>query len=103
MPKLFLKFFSNFFFEQIIFGENFFYLIFFGENFCFHKNIFCEDFFTIFSRISFVFDVCEIMYLRNFLFEILLIAIFFVLQFRCTEKKIVNFFCDFFLAMNVNT
>ena len=44
MPKLFLKFFSNFFFEQIIFGENFFYLIFFGETFCFHKNIFAKIF-----------------------------------------------------------
>ena len=54
------------FFFQFFLGENFFYPIFFGENFSFHKNISATIFFTIFSRISFVFDVCEIMYFTQF-------------------------------------
>ena len=51
MKIFFIEFFfcENFFY-RIFFCENFFYRIFFGENFFFHKNI------------SFVFDVCEIMY-----------------------------------------
>ena len=76
LRKLFSKFFSNFFFRKIfftkiffykfLFGENFYYRIFFGENFSFHKNISAKIFFIIFSRMSFVFDVCEIMYFANF-------------------------------------
>ena len=41
--------------------------------------------------------------LRNFFFDILLIANLFVLQFRCTEKKLLIFFAIFLSAMNVNT
>ena len=90
MLKLFFKFFSNFFFEKFFlwnfffynfsFGENFFYRIFFGENFSFHKNM------------SFVFDVCEIMYFAKFYIRNFAYCEFFVLQFWCTENKIVNFF-----------
>ena len=58
----------------------------FSTNFSFHKNFSAKIFFTIFSRISFAFDVCEIMYfaklfIRNF-------ANFFGLQFLCTKKKL---------------
>ena len=67
MPKLFLKCFS------IFFSKNFFYEF-------FSTNLFLVKIFFI------------VFVWRNFLFEILLIAIFFVLQFWCTEKKIYNFF-----------
>ena len=51
---------------QFFFGENFYYRIFFCENFSFQKNISAKIHFTIISRISFVFDVCEIMYFAEF-------------------------------------
>ena len=93
IAKIIFKIFSKFFFYdnfflQIFFCENFYYRVFFGENFSFHKNISAKIFFTIFSRISFVFDVCETMYFANF----------FVLQFWCTEKKILIFFAIFFFS-----
>ena len=78
-------------FYTFFFGEIFYYRIFFGENFSFHKNISAKIFFTIFSRISFVFDVCEIM----------CFAKFFIRNFG-VRKKIVNFCAIFFSAMNVN-
>ena len=78
LPKLFLKFFRKIFFTKFFFykffsGENLYYGIFFGQNLSFHKNISAKIVFTIFSQISFVFDVCEIFYskfcvLRIFLF-----------------------------------
>ena len=74
----------------------FFYKFFFGKNFSFHKNISAKIFFTIFSRISFVFDVCEIMYFAKFFIRNFASCEFFVLQFWCTEKKIVHFFLRFF-------
>ena len=70
--KIFFKFFfsknffCDFFSTNFFFGENFFYRIFFGENGSFHKNISVKIFFTIFSRISFVFYVCQIMYFAKF-------------------------------------
>ena len=70
-------FFGENFYYRIFFGENFYYRIFFGENFYFQKNISAKIVFTIFSRISFVFDVCEIMYFAKF----------FILNFA---------YCDFF-------
>ena len=98
--KLFLrKFCSTIFF----FSESFYYRIFFGGNFFFYKNIPAKIFFTIFSRISFVFDVCEIMYvakkfIRNFAY-----CKFFCFAILVNGQKIVNFFAMFFSAMNVNT
>ena len=76
----------KFFFRQFFFGEYFFYRIFFGENFSFHKNI------------SSVFDVCEIMYFAKFYIRNFAYCVVFVLQFWCTEKKIVNFFYNFFFS-----
>ena len=78
IAKIILKFFVEFFFFKKICTNIFFYKFFFWwkflvSNFSFHKNISAKIFFTIFSRISFVFDVCEILYskfclLRFFLF-----------------------------------
>ena len=48
-------------------------------------------FFTIFSRISFVFNVCEIMYFAKFLFEILL-AIFFCFAILVYGKENCKYF-----------
>ena len=77
IAKIILKMFFEFFFSKNFLYENFFLQIFFwwkfllsnffGENFSFHKNISAKIFFTIFSRISFVFDFCEIMYFAKFL------------------------------------
>ena len=64
----------------------------------FHKNISAKIFFTIFSRVSFVFDVCEIMRFANFYLKFCLLRIFLFCKFG-VRKKIVNFFS----AMNVNT
>ena len=57
---------------------------------------FCEDFFTIFSQISFVFHVCEINLYCEMFSEILLIANYFILQFWCTEKNCKFFIKNFF-------
>ena len=86
------------FFYKFFFDENFYYRIFFGENFSFHKNISAKIVFTIFSQISFVFDLCEIMYfaksfIRNFAY-----CEFFCFAILVYRKKIVNFFCDFFFS-----
>ena len=88
ISKLFLKI----FFYKFFFGANFYYRIFFGESFSFYKNISAKIFFTIFSRISFVFDVCEIMYFAKFF-----IRNFVYCEFSCSAilvygKKIVRFF-----------
>ena len=61
---------------------------FFGGNFSFHKNISAKIVFTIFSRISFVVDVCEIMYFAKFFIRNFIYCEFFVLQFWCMEKKL---------------
>ena len=72
LPKLFPNFFfekfflRKFFSINFFFGENYLYRILFGENFSFYKNISAKIFFTIYSRISFVFDVCETMYFAKF-------------------------------------
>ena len=73
------------------------------RNFSLHKNISAKIFFTIFSGIYFVFVVCEILhfakkFIRNFAY-----CEFFCFAILVYGKKIVNFFCDFFLAINVNT
>ena len=62
-----------------------------------------NDFFTTFSRISFVFDACEIMYFAKFFIRNFAYSEFFCFVILVYEKKKVNFFCDFFSAMNVNT
>ena len=67
----------------------FFHRIFLSRNFSFHKNI------------SFVFDVCEIMYFAKIYIRSFAYCEVFVLQFWCTGKKI--FLQFFFLAMNLNT
>ena len=92
------NFFHENFFQQIFFGENFYYRIFFGENFSFHKNISAKILFTKFSRISFVFDVCEIMYfaknfIRNFAY-----CEFFCFSILVWEKKNCKFFLRFFFS-----
>ena len=106
-PKLLLQFFSIFFskkffyenfFLQMFFWWKFCYRIFFGENLSFHKTVSAKIFFTIFSRISFEFDVCEIMYfaecfIRNFAY-----CEFFCFAILVYGKIIVNFFCDFFFS-----
>ena len=112
MPKLFSKFFPNFFFETFFFTKilfynffwwKFFYRIFFGEHFSVHKNISAKIVFTIFSRISFVFDVCEIMYFAKFFIRNFRYCEFFCFAISVYGKKIVNFvFAIFFSAMNVN-
>ena len=101
-PKIF---FTNIFFYKFVFGENFYYfLFFFGENFSFHTNISAKICFTIFSRISSVFDVCEIMYYAKFFIHTFAYCEFFCFAILVYGKKIVKFFCDFFFsAMNVNT
>ena len=99
----FNNFFRIFFFEKFSFGQNFYYRIFFGENFVVHKNISAKIFFTIFSRICFVFDVCGIMYFAKFFIRNFAYCEFFCFAILMYDKKIVNFFCVFFSAMNVNT
>ena len=95
LPKLVLKFFSNFFLRKF-FSTNFFYRIFFGENFSFHKNISATIFFTIFSRISFVFDVCEIMYFARFFIRNFAYCVFFRFAILVYGKKNCKFFLRFF-------
>ena len=114
IAKIIFKIFFEFFFSKNFFYENFFLQIFFWWKFIL-SNFFLAKIFLftkIFLRRLFSQYFREFLWylmfaksciLRNFLFEILLIANVFVLQFWCTEKKIENFFCDFFSAMNVNT
>ena len=52
---------------------------------------------------SFVFDVCEIMYFAKFLIQNFAYCEFFCFAILVYGKKIVNFFAIFFSAMNVNT
>ena len=66
-----------------------------GENFSFHKNISTKIFFTIFSSISFVFDVCGIMYFAKSFIRNFAHCEFFFLQFWCTGKN-CKFFLQFF-------
>ena len=95
---VFLKIFCTIiFFYKFFFGKNFYYRIFFGENFSFHKNISAKIFFTIFLRIPFVFDICEIMYfaeffIRNFAYcEFFCFALFVYIKKKLKKSKI---FCD---------
>ena len=94
----FSNFFRQIFFYKFFFGDNVFYRIFFGENFSFHKNICAKIFFTIFSGISFVFDVCVIMYFAKFFIRNFAYREFFCFAILVYGKKIVNFFCDFFFS-----
>ena len=71
---------------------------FWGKNFFFHKNISAKIFFTIFSGISFVFDVCEKMYFAKFSIRNFAYSEFFCFVILVYEKKIVNYFCDFFFS-----
>ena len=103
LPKLFLKFFSNFFFEQFFlrkfFSTNFFLVkIFFCENVSFHKNISAKIFLTIFSRIYFVCDVCEIIYFAKFFIRNFAHCEFFWFAILVYGKKNCKFFCDFFFS-----
>ena len=114
IAKIIFKMFFEFFFQQIFFlykfffGENFFYKFFFlkifivefffGENFSFHKNISAKIFFPIFSRIPFVFDVCEIMYFAKFFIRNFAYCEFFCFAILVYGKKIVNFSCNFFFS-----
>ena len=76
----------------MFFEKFFFYKLFFGENF------FIEFFFTIFSRIYFVFDVCEIMYFAKFFIRNFPYYEFFCFAILVYEKKNFYFFCDFFFS-----
>ena len=106
LPKLFLKFFSNFFFENFFvwkyfstnffFEENVYHRIFFRENLSFYKNISAKIFFTILSRISFVFDVCEIMYFAEFFIRNFAYCDFFLFCNYGVRKKNCKFFLQFF-------
>ena len=91
-------FFSNFFLVKI-----FSYRIFFGENLSFYKNISAKIFFTIFLRIYFVFDVCEIMYFEKFCIGNFAYWEFYCFAILVHGKKMYTFFAIFFSAMNVNT
>ena len=85
IAKLILKFFSNLFISK-----NFFYEIFFIKFFL------AKIFFTTFSQISFVFDVCKIMYFPKFFIRNFAYCEFFSFAILVYEKKIVNFFRHFF-------
>ena len=112
MPKncqnYFKIFFRIFFFEKF-FSTNFFlvkifFIEFFLQQFFFSQKYFCEDFFTIFSRISFVFDVCEIKYFAKFFIRNFAYCEFFCFEILVYGKKNCKFFLRFFFsAMNVNT
>ena len=105
LPKLFLKFFSNFFFSKNFFYEFFstnfflvkiFFIVFFWRKFFFSQKYFCE----IFFHIIFANFFC-IWYLQNNVFCEIFYSKFCLLQIVCFAilvygKKNVNFFCDFF-------
>ena len=67
-----------------------FIIVFFWQKFFFSQKYFREDFLTIFSQISFVFDIFEIMYFAKF----------FIRNFAYCQ---LFRFAIFFSAMNVNT
>ena len=93
--KIAIIFFEFFFFEKIFFSfflQIFFIEFFFGENFSFHKNISAKIFFTIFSRIYFVFDVCKIMYFAKKIIRNFAYCEFFFSKFGVRKKN-----CKFFL------
>ena len=99
LPKLFFSIISNFFFSKNFLYENFYYRIFFGENFSFHKNTSLKIFFTIFSRIYFVFDVCKILYFAEFFIRNFAYCDFFCFAILVYGKKNCTFFfCDFFFS-----
>ena len=83
LPKLFRKFFSNIFFRNNFFSTNFFLVNIFDIEFFLAKIFLRRFFFTIFSRLSFVFDVCEIFYSKFCLLRIFLFCNFGV------QKKIL--------------
>ena len=62
----------------------------------FHKNISAKIFFTIFSQISFVFDVCEIMYFAKIFIRNFAYCEFFCFAILVYGKKNCNFFLQFF-------
>ena len=83
--------FEKFFYENFVF-TNFFFVkiflsIFFGENFFFYTNISTMIFFTIFSRIPSVFDVCEIMYFAKFFIRNFVYCEFFCFTILVWGKK----------------
>ena len=93
--KIIFKIFFNFFFRKISFAK-IFLSNFFCENFSFYKNTSAKIFFTIFSRISFVFDVCEIMYFAKLFIRNFAHCDFLCFAILVYGKK--NFFCDFFFS-----
>ena len=108
VSEIIFKIVSNFFFEKFflrkLFSSNFVFVkifiieYFFGENCSFQKNISAKIFFTTFSWISFVFDVCEIMYFAKFFIRNFAYCEFFCFVILVYGKKIVHFFCDFFFS-----
>ena len=103
LQKLFAKFFSNFFFEKFSLRKFFFTIFFFGENFV-YRIFLAKIFFTIFSRISFVFDVWKIMYFAKFFIRNFAYCEFFCFVILVYGKNNCKFFLRFFFsAMNVNT
>ena len=97
---------KNFFYEnfslQICFWWQFFLSNFFWRKFFFHKNISAKICFTILSGISFVFDVCEIMYFAKFFiwnfayFEFFCFAILVLTDFFPKIKHLRKLFSKFF-------
>ena len=79
-----------------IFFEKIFLSNFFWRKFVFSQNYFCEIFFTIFSRIDFVFDVCEIMYFAKFFIRNFAYCEFFCFAFLVYGKKNCKFLLRFF-------
>ena len=109
LPKLFKKifFFEKFFLRNFL-STNFFlvkiFIIeFFWRRFFFSHKYFCENFYhSIFANFFCIRCVhnnvfCEIFHSKFWLLRIFRFAIL------AYGKKIVNFFCGFFLAINVNT
>ena len=87
-----------------IFFKLFCFVHFFYENFSFHKNISAKIVFTIFSRISFVFDVCEIMYFAKFfIVNFAYCKLFCFCNFGVRKKNCKFFLRFFFSALNVST
>ena len=103
IANIILKIFFEFFFSKDFFYENFFLQIFFiefffGKNFSFHKNISAKIFFTIFSRISFVFYVCEVMYFAKFFIRNFAYCEFFCFAILVYGKKNCKLVLRFFFS-----
>ena len=85
----------KFFLVQIFFWWTFFLSNFFWWKFFFLQKYFCEEFLTIFSRISYVFRICEINLFCEIFYSKFCLRIF---LFCNISAKIVNFFAIFFFS-----